>query len=1277
MSSMLHEIEQALPYVWNASWQAACLVLLVALTIGCFGKRLAPRWRFALWSLVFVRLALPVTPASPVSLFRNWWGSHGTAVVEVRPSSLPRPAKITERANPIAETSRIEVASQPDAVASAAPSQELPEPSRIVTRQPNVLVAKASEAPTPVASEPASHAPSWAWIELVAAVWAAGLCLLLLQRAFQHITFVRRSRNWSRVEDPQINSLLARCCRTAGVRTGISILVTDEATGPAVAGMFRRRLLIPATMLRDFTPDRLEMIFLHELAHIRRFDVLVQELLLILRATHWFNPFAWWTLSRMQLEREMACDEFVLSALGAESRQEYGRTLLEVLERGFGRSLIPGLLGTLDRLQQRVQSIRDYRPRSRVATAFALALVCAIGAVGLTNPSAPKAAEPIVVAAVEPQPEKAKPENIPAQPTGALAIDGRCVDEKNQPLADVQIQLLLFEDFAPQPLQKWEHKTSASGEFKFDKLVPIMKTPPRQKHYVLTAVKAGHVFTHRTFGVTGYVPTSNLALKMPSKSGALSGRVLDEHGKPLSGASVFLDSHEHVVPGYRQATTDADGRYSIEGMPLWKPDTIEYDPVTKMGSVCTGCAFRIKHPNYPLMMGMFSGIPQTVDVQLTPGIVVEGKVTDTVTGQPASSVIVVIQGINQPSYGKALTDSNGSYRIQMADDDYQISVTANDRIMLPIDLVTGPKGKAFRAPELKLASGGIITGRLIDKSTGQPFKRPAKGEGARITCVGPPLGKQPGSTQFAYVDDDGRFRIRAIPGLNRLIVDHPFDITRRFNGKPQPERPRSVDIQIRDGESVVVEFSSSIEAVTDREGTRDVQRFEARLVSKAGVSSPLKETSLAPMRLKRTRHDDGRPVVERKKTRVGKLLDRLEDEPAPSTDSWGQTIRDLVNVGPTAVPELIAELDDAKKPSMISSLAIVLRGIGDPHAIPALIRALPRTCLTEEMSDCGYEVKDVELAAFLRKLERSGADSNDKVLSFGRPVNEVCTSLQKLAGTSHGEDELRMISAAEGSSLRQQYLQHALFERCAERWEGWWQQNYKRLGVSQQYAFVNLPRTRTAPSVASPDEFPHGRGYQANVNVANLILQSVRDAQAKYVFIDFDTGREGKLPDHLKAAATNSERLDDILAWAAREGYDVMGTEYTLPGDKKSHYVLRALGMTTWEIDVNRWPKFSEELAGEGRIDMGTRTNGLLARYDAARGQYLPEQTAAFLFQTRDGTYGAMFVGVEVHDDNWKELPAGKSDELNPTGYAKGRRFAYTLVKKLPPQQPQRGIPNR
>jgi hypothetical protein len=176
------------------------------------------------------------------------------------------------------------------------------------------------------------------------------------------------------------------------------------------------------------------------------------------------------------------------------------------------------------------------------------------------------------------------------------------------------------------------------------------------------------------------------------------------------------------------------------------------------------------------------------------------------------------------------------------------------------------------------------------------------------------------------------------------------------------------------------------------------------------------------------------------------------------------------------------------------------------------------------------------------------------------------------------------------------------------------------------------------------------------------VLESARAPKAWAVFKDLDTGREGPLPEKLRAPAGRPDRLDDITAWAAEEGFDLMCTELAGPGGE-TQYVIRGLGLTAWEVDTTRRQTLAQEVVAAGRFDMGRPAGGLLAPFDRAAGRHAPTEPGLFLFRTREGGFGWLFVGAEVHDNTLQPgRPVGGDIELDPVAFQKGRRFGYYLV---------------
>lgn len=411
---------------------------------------------------------------------------------------------------------------------------------------------------------------------------------------------------------------------------------------------------------------------------------------------------------------------------------------------------------------------------------------------------------------------------------------------------------------------------------------------------------------------------------------------------------------------------------------------------------------------------------------------------------------------------------------------------------------------------------------------------------------------------------------------------------------------------------------------------------------------------------KRTKDSPARKLLDQLKATEGRPFREIQDE------MFG-IIRDLVKLGPDAVPELTIELDKTESDRMMRCLGFALRAIGDKRAVPALIRAIPKTCM-KPSSDVGARVDDPELMEFMRKYDTDEDDRSPKHFSFGRPVREISSALRKLTGQKLGEDELNYVFL-DGSD-RQQRMQRQLYQRVAQRWSEWWEGNWKEQVKDEAFSKVNL---HVRKDLENKREFPHGPSARFGQASRGLILQSVRapDVEAigpfgTRVFLDLDTSRLTGLPERLRAPKGEPERMDEISAWAAREGFDVMGTEYTLPGEDRPHYVLRSLGLTAWQIETELWDTIVDELAKPKPPALGTPAAGLLAHFDEAKGRYDPKQFATFLFVTREGGYGVIFVGAEVTStavDFNRPSPGPSETERSNVGVGRGRRLSYFLVE--------------
>ena len=227
-----------------------------------------------------------------------------------------------------------------------------------------------------------SGAPSLAWFErlqsLALPVWLLGVALFSVRLAWGSRQVARLRRSGEPADDTVL-SMAKNLARRLGLNGPVRLLISSLADGPSVVGWLRPVILLPAATLAGLTPEQLETILAHELAHIRRYDYLVNVLQMVAEALLFYHPAVWWISSRIRDERELCCDDIAVSVCG--DALCYARALTR-LERM--RMLTPKMaVGSTDgKLLYRIQRLtgtatrRFHASRLGGILAVALGLMC-------------------------------------------------------------------------------------------------------------------------------------------------------------------------------------------------------------------------------------------------------------------------------------------------------------------------------------------------------------------------------------------------------------------------------------------------------------------------------------------------------------------------------------------------------------------------------------------------------------------------------------------------------------------------------------------------------------------------------------------------------------------------------------------------------------------------------------------------------------------------------------------------------------------------------------
>ena len=279
----------------------------------------APKWIVCLlWAMVGLRLLLPVSLKSVLSLI---------------PSSETIPSNI-----------------------ALAPVPEIHSGIPFVNQSVNPVLSQ-QLAPSPVNS----INPLQVWIPVAAAVWIAGIAVMLGYAFF----------SWRKL----------RRAVSAAVPVSEGVRACDEIGGSFILGVFRPVIYVPSG-LGDAT---LEQILRHEQAHLRRRDHWWKPLGYLLLSVYWFHPLAWAAYLLLCRDIELACDEKVIRDMDRENLADYSQALLECGLERRRISACPLAFGEVG-VKQRIRNVLHYRRPAFWVIAAALVLSAVILVCLMTDP---------------------------------------------------------------------------------------------------------------------------------------------------------------------------------------------------------------------------------------------------------------------------------------------------------------------------------------------------------------------------------------------------------------------------------------------------------------------------------------------------------------------------------------------------------------------------------------------------------------------------------------------------------------------------------------------------------------------------------------------------------------------------------------------------------------------------------------------------------------------------------------------------------------------------
>jgi beta-lactamase regulating signal transducer with metallopeptidase domain/uncharacterized GH25 family protein len=767
------EMEKHLNWLLNHSLQVGALVLLVLLVQWIFRRQLTNRWRFALWWIVLVRLLLPFSPESAVSLFNFFQphvrleGSRYSVPIQSTALAKNNSVQISPPAVSPAQKGMLRTENRP-ATAPAVVASDLPD-----------QIQMAQPVSTPVLNNSAIRPHSLSLDDFLipglAGLWLGGVLVLIGVVAAQLIRFYRKLAQASAPADENLQTLLDDCQREFGLSRRIELLETDAVQSPALFGLLRLRLLLPRGIGGQFAGRELRYIFFHELAHVKRGDLWLNWLVTALQIMHWFNPLLWLGFARLRADRELACDELALLRAGDKAGTAYGETVVKLLENLNRPAAIPGLVGILEdkkQMRRRISMIANFRKPSRWSV-LAVFLVAAVAAAALTDAQSNKPADQRIKVSSDTVSTNSKPAtgydpyfavenllitNSQVRPdlTGTVSAKGG---------VPLPVPATIFiataapkigsSTFCPSCYADCvKHaRTDAQGGFKIESL-------DSQLTFQILAVAKGYKPKY----VSKVDPAKDTPVKVelePIESGdaapdhSIRGRVVNPKGTPIEGAVVDMQGIETkggggswgMLPGIDPlAVTDENGEFLITAKKPFEMMTVKV----------TARTFADKNFNK-----LASGAARH-ELAMAEGATLTGRVL--LDGKPLAGVSVGVSAVDRAAgtylgHFEVGTGERGNFVFLNLppDGDFQIyslmGTMKNFGAVPPRQIHTGKDGETTDAGDLIVGPAHRLAGRVV-LSDGQPV--PAQ---TRLLIS----RQEAWDSMQVTLDNDGNFDTTGVP----------------------------------------------------------------------------------------------------------------------------------------------------------------------------------------------------------------------------------------------------------------------------------------------------------------------------------------------------------------------------------------------------------------------------------------------------------------------------------------------------------------------------------
>lgn len=336
------------------------LAIVILLIKKIFKNKLSASWHYYIWLLLLLRLAIPYSYQSPLSIFNIFTKPLNNVGMSL---NTPSVENSTVAQNNVNEGTII-----------------LPDNNYTSTNKPMAVSGQNAKNTKTIKFD---------LFSIVSIIWLIVMLGSLLFIIIFNTIFNNRSKYQEICKDKETLDILKFCKGVINVKGYIPVAYASNLNGVALYGIFKPQILISDMITNNFTVEQKRYIFLHELIHLKYKDILINWIMLILVVFNWFNPIIWYSYYRMQQDCELACDEKVLYYLQPTNYGDYSSTIINMaalFSKSHNIFNSTALVSDKSNLKRRIGMINSFKGKSLKWSMIGLVIIALIGLACLMNP---------------------------------------------------------------------------------------------------------------------------------------------------------------------------------------------------------------------------------------------------------------------------------------------------------------------------------------------------------------------------------------------------------------------------------------------------------------------------------------------------------------------------------------------------------------------------------------------------------------------------------------------------------------------------------------------------------------------------------------------------------------------------------------------------------------------------------------------------------------------------------------------------------------------------